>query len=117
MEKYITFSVPIKKECDNNKLITYKFKFIDSFRFMLDLLSNLVNTTSEIFNSTECKSCIEKIKINSECCYIGLKNNRLIYECKKFKKEWKRPLNKLFEKFPCMYQFCEGDLNSFVLSL
>ena len=24
MEKYITFFIPIKKECDNNKTITYK---------------------------------------------------------------------------------------------
>ena len=29
-EKYITFSVPIKKELDNSKTITYKLKFIDS---------------------------------------------------------------------------------------
>ena len=29
----------------------------------------------------------------------------------------KRPLNKLFEKFPRIYQFCEGDLNRFALSL
>ena len=57
MEKYITFSVPIKKECDNNKTITQKIKFIDSFRFLPDSLSKL-------FNSIECKSCIEKIKIN-----------------------------------------------------
>ena len=28
MEKYITFSVPIKKECDNNKTITYKLKLL-----------------------------------------------------------------------------------------
>ena len=27
-EKYITFSVPIKKEIDNSKIITYKIKFI-----------------------------------------------------------------------------------------
>ena len=33
-EKYITFSIPIKKEHDNGKTITYKLKFIDSFRFM-----------------------------------------------------------------------------------
>ena len=121
MEKYITFSVPIKKECDNNKTITYKLKFIDSFRFMSDLLSNLVNNTSGIFNSIECKPCIEKIKMNSECCYVRLKNNRLIYKCKKCKRpmeeQWKRPSNKLFEKFPSIYQFCEGDLNRFVLSL
>ena len=62
MEKYIPFSVPIKKECDNNnnKTITYKLKFIDSFRFMPDSLSNLVDNTSGIFISIECKSCIKK---------------------------------------------------------
>ena len=32
-EKYITFSVPIKKD-DNSKKITYKLNFIDSYRFM-----------------------------------------------------------------------------------
>ena len=33
-EKYISFSVPIKKEHGNNKTITYKIKFIDTYRFM-----------------------------------------------------------------------------------
>ena len=71
MEEYITFSVPIKKECDNNKASTYKLKFIDSFRFMLTSLSELADNTSGIFNSVECKSCMEKIQINSECCFVG----------------------------------------------
>ena len=97
MEKYITFSVPNKKECDNNKTITYKLKFIDSFRFMPDSLSKLVDTRSGIYNSIECESCIEKIKINSECCFVGLKNNRLTCKCKECKEKWKRPLNKLIE--------------------
>ena len=92
MEKYITFSVPIKKECDNNKTITYKLKFIDSFRFMSTSLSELVDNTSGI-QSKEYKSCIEKMKINSECCFVGLKNNRLIYKCKKCRKECKKPIN------------------------
>ena len=47
-EKYITFSVPIKKELDNNKVITYKLEFIDSFRFMADSLSSLIDNLSEI---------------------------------------------------------------------
>ena len=34
MGKYITFSVTIKKECDDGKTITRKLRFIDSFRFM-----------------------------------------------------------------------------------
>ena len=41
-EKYITFSVPIKKEHNNGKTITYKIKFIDSCRFMQSKLSDLV---------------------------------------------------------------------------
>ena len=83
---------------------------------MLDSLSNLVDNTG-IFNSIEGKSCIEKIKINSECCFDGLKNNRLIYKCKECKEEWKRPLNKLIESFPSIYQFCNGNLNKFVMLL
>ena len=66
MKKYITFSVPIKKECDNDKTVIHKLKFIDSFRFMPTSLSNIVDNTSVFFNSIECKSGIEKIKINSE---------------------------------------------------
>ena len=49
-EKYITFSAPIKKEHDNGKTTTYKLKFIDSYRFMQDSLSNLVDNLSEINN-------------------------------------------------------------------
>ena len=33
-DKYITSSLPIKKVLDNGKSVTYKMKFIDSFRFM-----------------------------------------------------------------------------------
>ena len=46
-EKYITFSVPIKKD-DNSKKITYKLNFIDSYRFMQSKLSDLVDNLSEI---------------------------------------------------------------------
>ena len=79
----------IKRECDNGKTVTHKLKFIDSFRFMSTSLSELVDNMSGIFNSIECKSCIEKIKINSECCFVGLQSNRLICKCKESKEEWK----------------------------
>ena len=62
-EKYITFSVPIKKVLDNDndndknngkgkkaKTITYRLRFIDSCRFMQDSLSNLVDNLSGINN-------------------------------------------------------------------
>ena len=42
-EKYITFSVPIKKKIDNKDLeITYKIKFVDSYRFISSSLWKLV---------------------------------------------------------------------------
>ena len=59
MEKYITFSVPIKEKFDNGETVTYKLEFIDSFRFTSTSLSEIVDKTSGIFNSIECKSCIE----------------------------------------------------------
>ena len=55
VNNYITFSVPTEKEVINNngdkKTITYKLKFIDGFRFMSTSLLELVDNTSEIFNS------------------------------------------------------------------
>ena len=47
-EKYITFPVPIKRKLDNTKTVTYKLKFIDSFRFMSTSLSSLVDNLPEI---------------------------------------------------------------------
>ena len=61
-EKYITFSVPLKKENDNGKKITYKLKFIDSYRFMSTSLSNLVDKLSEVYNK-ECNKCMERKKL------------------------------------------------------
>ena len=55
MEKYITFSVPSEKECDDGRTITPKLRFIDSFRFMSASLSDNV---SGIVDSIECKSCM-----------------------------------------------------------
>ena len=47
-EKYITFKIPLKKENKDGKFITFKLKFIDSFRFMNRSLSDLVDNLSEI---------------------------------------------------------------------
>ena len=71
-EKYITFSVSNSKELDNDKAITYKLKFIDSFRFMSTSLSDLADNLSEIYSKkSKDKNC------KSKCDLIGLKNNKL----------------------------------------
>ena len=66
-EKYITFSVPIKKKIGNKDLeITYKIKFIDSYRFMSSSLSKLVDNLSEGIHNNKCSDCesnLDYIKI------------------------------------------------------
>ena len=103
IEKYITFSVPIKKvldkdkKDDNNKnkkngkdkkakIITYKLRFIDSSRFMQDSLSILVNNLSGI-------------------------NNKVSESDKKISQET------LIKKFFNTYQLCNKDHNKFALLL
>ena len=57
-EKYITFSVRLKKKIENKNLeITYKIKFIDSFRFMSSSLSKLVDNLSEGTHNNKCSDC------------------------------------------------------------
>ena len=76
-EKYITFSVPIKKKIENKDLeITYKIKFIDSYRFMSSSLSKLVDNLSEgIHNNKclDCNSCLDYVRIT--------KNEKLFLKC------------------------------------
>ena len=57
-EKYVTFSVPIKKKIENKDLeITYRIKFIDSYRFMSSSLSKLVDNLSEGIHNNKCVDC------------------------------------------------------------
>ena len=112
-EKYITFSVLIKKQLDNGKTITYKWKVIDSFRFMLSKLLDLVGNLSEIYS----KDWKERKKIKSVCDFIGLRNNKLHHKCNKCGKRWLTPISGLNKKFPSIYQFCNGDIYKFILLL
>ena len=61
-EKYITFSATINKEHGNGKTTTYKLKFIDSYRFMLDSISNLVNNLSGVDNKEPKNKFIDNIR-------------------------------------------------------
>ena len=115
-EKYITFKIPLKKENEDRKFITYKLKFIDSFRFMNRSLSDLVDNLSEI-NKQQCLKCKEIKNQSIDCKLIVYANNRLIYKCVECKNKSYKPIAPLIERFPSTYQFCGGDNNEFVLLL
>ena len=109
-EKYITFSVPIKKKIENKDLeITYKTKFIDSYRFMSSLLSKLVDNLSQGIHNNKCVDC------NSCLDYIKNINEKLLLKCFNCSNYYKKKFNQ--KKFKNTYSFCDNDLNKFVLLL
>ena len=77
-EKYITFSVPIKKKIENKDLeITCKIKFIDSYRFMASSLSKLVDNLSEGIHNNKCSDCgsnLDYIKTKAKPSSLERKN-------------------------------------------
>ena len=70
-EKYITFSVPIKKELDNSRISTYKLKFTGSYRFTLTLSSNLVDNLSEIYGKKNVEIKTGNLSVNSKTLKIN----------------------------------------------
>ena len=112
-EKYITFSVLLKKKIENKNLeITYKIKFIDSSRFISSSLSQLVDNLSEGVRNNKCADC------KSNLDYIKTKNEKLILECYNCKQHYRKKFNKdLIKKYKNTYSFCNNDLNKFVLLL
>ena len=112
-EKYITFSVPIKKKIENKNIeITYKIKFIDSYRYMSMLLSKLIDNLSEGIHNNKCVDC------KSSLDYIKTKNEKLILKCFNCEQYYKKKFNKkLIKRFKSSYEFCNKDLNKFILLL
>ena len=111
-EKYITFSVPIKNKIENKDIeITFKIKFIDSYRFMSMPLSKLDNLTEGHHNNKclDCESCLD---------YIKTKNEKLILKCFNCKQYYEKGFDKeLVKRFASTYEFCNKNLNKFILLL
>ena len=112
-EKYITFSVPIKKRIENKNIdITYKIKFIDSFRIMATSLSKLVDNLTDNIHNDKCDKC------KSNLCFVNAVNEKLIFKCIDCEKEYEKGFNKeLLERFSNTYEFCDNDLNKFLILL
>ena len=97
-KKYITFSVPVKKELENGKSIKHKIKFIDNFRFMSSSLSNLVDDLFEGLHSDKCTDC------KSFLDYMSVKDEKLIFKCFECKKNYSKEFNKeLIKRFTNIY--------------
>ena len=112
-EKYITFSVSIKKKIENkDPEITYKIKFIDSYRFMSSSLSKLAGNLSEGIHNNKCLDC--KFCLD----YIKIKNEKVLLKCFNCNNYYKKKFNQdLIKKLKNTYSFCNNDLNKFVLLL
>ena len=97
---------------DKATKISCKIKFIDSCRFMSTSLSNLVSNLSEGLHNDkciDCKSCLD---------YMTTKDEQLIFRCFRCKKNYEKDFNKeLIQRFANIYEFCNGDLNKFILLL
>ena len=92
--------------------ISHKIKPIDSFRLMDKSLSNLVNNLFEGLHSDKCKDC------KSCLHYMITKDGQLIFKVFESKKNYKKNFNKeLINRFVNIYEFCNEDINKFILLL
>ena len=90
-----------------NKIIdiTYKIKFIDSFRFMSTSLSKLVDNLSEGLQNNRCVDCKSRLD------YMKNKDKKLIFRCFSCKENYEKDFNKkLIKRFANTYSFCSKDL-------
>ena len=75
-------------------------------------LSNLVSNLSEGLHNDrriDCKSCLD---------YMAIKDEQLIFRCFSCKKNLEKNFNKeLIQRFVNTYEFCNADLNKFILLL
>ena len=74
--------------------------------------SRLVDNLSEGVHSdkcTDCKSCLD---------YMSIKDNQLMFRCFECKKNYKKDFHKeLIKRFANIYEFCNEDINKFILLL
>ena len=81
-------------------------------QFMSSSLSKLVDNLSEGIHNNKCADC------KSNLDYIKIKNEKLILECYNCKQRYRKKFNKeLIKRFASTYEFCNNDLNKFVLLL
>ena len=75
-------------------------------------LSKLVDNLSEGLHNNRCADC------KSSLDYMATKDEKLIFRCFTCKKNYEKDFNEeLIKRFPNTYNFCDNDLNKFILLL
>ena len=77
---------------------------------MSSSFSSPADNLSEGVHSDKCMDC------KSYLDYMVFKDDKLIFSCFECKKNYKKDFNKeLIKRFANVYEFCNGDINKFVL--
>ena len=136
-EKYITLTVSIEKDVTRidehgekiTKSLSYILQFIDSARFMVSSLSNIVNNLSEGIHRIKCefwhdeKKCEIKCGIKYKHCLrslecINFKDDLVEYICLCCYKNYQRKFEEeLKQRFFNTYKFSNHGNNKFILLL
>ena len=75
-------------------------------------ISKLVDNLSEKPHSDKCKDCKSKLD------YMSFKDNQSIFQCLECKRNYNKDCSKqLIKRFANTYDFCNGDINKFILLL
>ena len=117
--KYMSFSIPIKKEIkeqkeQKKKVMTHNLKFIDTAKHMNSALSTLVNNLSEI-NKCNCEEDKDK-RIKIKIKKVNSKE-RVIASCKTCNSKEIQLVSELIKKFPNTYKLCNKSSKKFILLL
>ena len=116
--KYMSFSIPIRKEIkeeqkeQKKKVITYNLKFIDSAKHVNSALSTLVNNLSEI-NKCKCKEDKDK-RIKIKIKKVNSKE-KVITKCKTCNSKESQLVSELIKKFTNTYKLYDRSSKKFIL--
>ena len=118
--KYMPFSIPIRKKVFANskntkkKLVTHNLRFIDSARHMNKSLSKLVDNLSEISKCNCDDGSLKNIKIT---CWTSNNKKLVRNRCKTWKLGNDQSYIALTKNFPCTFKLGRNNATKFLLLL
>ena len=116
-EKYITFFICIFKKTDaNQKPIAYQIKFIDSFRHMLQSLSNLVDNLAELNKTLPATTLINRFFYTYKLSDDNIKKFMLLLRKGVYPYEYMRSWKNFEEPVPLDKKYYYSETNDAIIS-